>query len=129
MAEDTEFNADIAIELLDMVNMKAVLAKDGEEAVKLFNESEPGTYEAILMDIQMPVMDGYEATRRIRASSHPDAGSIQIYAMTANAFAEDISKAINSGMNGHISKPIDTELLYGILEKVVENNKIQSSKI
>ena len=129
LAEDTEFNADIAIELLDMVNMKAVLAKDGEEAVKLFNESEPGTYEAILMDIQMPVMDGYEATRRIRASSHPDAGSIQIYAMTANAFAEDISKAINSGMNGHISKPIDTEILYGILEKVVENNKIQSSKI
>ena len=78
-----------------------------------------GTYAAILMDVQMPVMDGYEATRKIRASSHPQAKSIPIFAMTANAFTEDVSAALNAGMNGHIAKPIDTRILYSSLEEAI----------
>lgn len=123
LAEDNQLNADIATELLDMVNMKTVHAKNGEEAVRLFTESEPGTYEAVLMDIQMPVIDGYEAARRIRASLHPEAKSIHIFAMTANAFSEDVSAAFNAGMNGHIAKPIDTKILYSMLKETVEENK------
>lgn len=124
LAEDNELNAEIATELLDMVNMKTVHAKNGEEAVRLFTKSEPGTYEAILMDVQMPIVDGYEAARRIRASLHPEAKSIHIFAMTANAFSEDVSAAFNAGMNGHIAKPIDTKLLYSILKETVdEKNK------
>ena len=128
LAEDTQFNAEIAIELLQMVNMETVHAKDGEEAIKLFTESEPGTYEAILMDIQMPVIDGYEATRRIRASSHPEAKSIHIFAMTANAFTEDVSATFNAGMNGHIAKPINTEALYAMLKKAVDDNNVSRNK-
>lgn len=123
LAEDNELNAEIATELLDMVNMKTVHAKNGEEAVRLFTKSEPGTYEAILMDVQMPIVDGYEAARRIRASSHPEAKSIHIFAMTANAFSEDVSAAFNAGMNGHIAKPIDTKILYSMLKETVEENK------
>ncbi len=119
LAEDTEINAEIAKELLELVNMNVDHAWNGREAVEMFAASEPGTYVAILLDVQMPVMNGYEAVTAIRALEHPDSAEIPIYAMTANAFSEDISAALNAGMNGHIAKPIDTKILYEILQKSV----------
>ena len=120
LAEDNALNAEIATELLSMVNMKVVHANNGKEAVELFETSKQGAYTAVLMDIQMPVMNGYDAAKAIRKLSHPQAKSIQIYAMTANAFSEDVAKAYSAGMNGHIAKPIDTEVLYSTLQQVVE---------
>lgn len=119
VAEDNELNREIAVELLNLVHMQADCAENGEEAVKMFQSSKPGTYDVILMDIQMPIMDGYEAAKSIRALKHPQAGDIPIYAMTANAFNEDISASLASGMNGHIAKPIDTEILYQTLQKEI----------
>ena len=89
-----------------------------EQAVEMFEKSEPGTYLAILMDLQMPNMDGCTAAEHIRASNHPQAKDIPIFAMTANAFSEDISAALNAGMNGHIEKPVDTQILYETLARV-----------
>ena len=123
LAEDTEFNAEVATELLDLVHMQVDHAPDGKRAVEMFEASEAGTYTVILMDVQMPEMDGYEATRVIRASGHPQAKTIPIYAMTANAFTEDISAALNAGMNGHIAKPIDTDILYATLKKAVQSEQ------
>lgn len=120
LAEDNEINAEIAIELLHMVHLEVDRAENGERAVELFKQAKPGTYAAILMDVQMPFMDGYEAARAIRALDRPDAQEIPIFAMTANAFAEDVSQAFSAGMNGHIAKPIDTQVLYQTLEKVIE---------
>lgn len=117
LAEDNAMNRDIACELLEMVNMEVDCAENGKLAVEQFERCEPGTYTAILMDIQMPVMDGHEAARAIRSSTHPQAGTIPIYAMTANAFTEDVSASLSAGMNGHIAKPIDTGLLYRTLDK------------
>lgn len=119
LAEDFELNVEVALDLLDEVNLKADVANNGAQAVKMLEQSEPGTYELILMDIQMPEMDGLEATRVIRKSKHPQAKIIPIYAMTANAFNEDIAAALNAGMNGHIAKPIDTDILYKILHKEI----------
>ena len=122
LAEDTEMNAEIVTELLELVNMHVDHAWNGEEAVERYMESAPGTYMAVLMDVQMPGMNGYEAAKAIRAqkSSRPDAGEIPIYAMTANAYTEDISAALNAGMNGHIAKPVDTAALYRLLKKSME---------
>lgn len=120
LAEDTEINAEIAKELLELVNMHVDHAWNGREAVEMFAAAEPGTYTAILMDVQMPIMNGYEAVTAIRALEHPDSEVIPIYAMTANAFSEDIGAALNAGMNGHIAKPIDTKILYEILQNLVE---------
>lgn len=123
LAEDTEFNAEVATELLDLVHMKVDHAPNGKRAVEMFEASKEGTYTAILMDVQMPEMDGYEAAREIRAGGHPQAKTIPIYAMTANAFTEDISAALNAGMNGHIAKPIDTDILYATLKKAAESGQ------
>lgn len=120
LVEDTEINAEIAADLLALVNMETDHAWNGKEAVEMFLAKEPGTYTAILMDVQMPVMNGYEAAQAIRALDREDAGAIPIIAMTANAFSGDISAALNAGMNGHIAKPIDTKLLYQMLKKVTE---------
>lgn len=117
LAEDNAINMEIAAELLDMVNMKVDRAQNGKEAVEMFEKSEPGTYGVVLLDIQMPVMDGHEAARTIRKGNHPEAKTIPIYAITANAFTEDISAALAAGMNGYIAKPIDNEILYSTLEK------------
>lgn len=122
LAEDTEMNADIVKELLGLVNMNVEHAWNGKEAVEMFAAAKPGTYAAVLMDVQMPVMNGYEAALAIRALNHPDAVSIPIYAMTANAFTEDVSAALNAGMNGHIAKPIDTEILYETLRKAIKED-------
>ena len=117
LAEDNELNREIATDLLEMVNLKVDCANNGKEALDMFNASTVGTYDAILMDVQMPIMDGYEATKEIRKSEHSQAKSIPIFAMTANAFSEDVSAAFSAGMNGHIAKPIDTAVLYSTLKK------------
>ena len=110
-AEDNELNAEILRELLDLEGATCDLAENGEAAVRMLRESEPGTYDIILMDVQMPVMDGHTAARAIRALDHPDAKTIPIAAMTANAFEEDIRLALKAGMNAHIAKPVDMGLL------------------
>lgn len=93
---------------------------DGQEAVELFRNSEPGEFDVILMDIMMPVMNGYEATKMIRSLDREDAKTIPIIAMTANAFTEDRLKAKEAGMNEHIVKPLDVELLIKVIHKLVE---------
>ena len=95
---------------------------DGQEAVELFRNSEPGEFDVILMDIMMPVMNGYEATKMIRSLDREDAKKIPIIAMTANAFTEDRIRAKEAGMDEHISKPVDVELLVKIIHKLVKNN-------
>ncbi|MDD2956335.1 MAG: response regulator [Oscillospiraceae bacterium] len=120
LAEDQELNAEIAMELLGLVNMEADHAENGKRAVEMFSAAQPGFYDAILMDVQMPEMNGYEATAAIRALDRPDAKEIPIYAMTANAFTEDVAAALSAGMNGHIAKPIDTKVLYETLRKALE---------
>ncbi len=119
IAEDNEINREILIELLRLVKADVDYTVNGEEVLRKFTESAPGTYDAILMDIRMPVMNGLEAARNIRASAHPQAASVPIYAMTANAFTSDISECISAGMNGHIAKPVNTAELYEILKKVL----------
>lgn len=122
LVEDNELNAEIAIELLEMVNFTVDHAINGAEGVKQFEESAAGTYDLILMDVQMPILDGWEATKIIRKGSHPDGATIPIYAMTANAFREDVAASLSAGMDGHIAKPIDTQLLYATLEKELKEN-------
>ncbi len=117
LAEDNEVNMEIAEELLAMHGMEVTKAWNGVEAVDAFRKSEPFYFDAILMDMQMPKMDGCEASRRIRALRRPDAGTIPILAVTANAFAEDITATAAAGMNAHVSKPIDFTLLCKQLEK------------
>lgn len=107
LAEDNEMNTEIAVEILKRYEIETVCVQNGQEAVTKFNTSDDKEFDVILMDIQMPILDGYEATKTIRNSAHPRAKSIPIIAMTANAFAEDISMSLASGMNNHISKPID----------------------
>ena len=120
LVEDNEFNREVAREFLEMTGAAVESAENGLEALKMFTSSESGYYNIILMDVQMPVMDGYEATKNIRSSSHPDAASIPVVAMTANAFSEDVAAAIASGMNGHIAKPIDIALLYQLLSSQIK---------
>ncbi len=117
LAEDNEINAEIAVEILDMADLNVETVPNGKEAVDAFAQSEPGYFNLIFMDIQMPVMDGYEAAAAIRRLNHPNAKSIPIVAMTANAFASDVQAALDAGMNGHISKPLDPEHLTKILAK------------
>ncbi|MBO5155113.1 MAG: response regulator [Eubacterium sp.] len=107
LAEDNDLNAEIAIVQLEELGMKITRAADGEEAVKFFSENLQGTFDLILMDVMMPKMNGYEATKAIRSmQNRPDAVTIPIIAMTANAFAEDVQASLDAGMNGHLSKPI-----------------------
>ena len=107
LAEDNELNAEIAMVQLEELGIQVTRAADGKEAVKIFEESSPDTFDMIFMDVMMPEMNGYEATAAIRAiKNHPDACRIPIIAMTANAFAEDVQASLDAGMNGHIAKPI-----------------------
>ncbi|MDD6033216.1 MAG: response regulator [Oscillospiraceae bacterium] len=118
-AEDNELNAEILRELLAIKSIRIDLWENGAEAVRAFADTSPGTYDAILMDIQMPVMNGYEATKAIRALHRADAGTIPILAMTANAFDEDRRAAEESGMNGFLSKPIQLEKMMQLLRRFV----------
>lgn len=119
LVEDNALNQEIARTLLEESGFQIDCADDGLEAVEKFKLSKPGTYHAILMDLQMPVMDGCTAAKEIRRSSHPEGMSVPIIALTANAFAEDVAKALASGMDDHISKPIDYQRLLSALERVV----------
>ena len=123
IAEDVALNMEVAVKLLNMVGIQVTCAEDGRQAVDLFAKAEAGTYDCILLDINMPVMDGYEAARAIRKYSRPDAKTIPIYAMTANAFAEDVTAALDAGMNGHIAKPIETKVLYRTLDTAFSMNQ------
>ena len=127
MAEDNELNRLIAVELLRSCGIVCDEAVDGKIALDKFITSAPGTYRAIIMDIRMPLMDGYEATRAIRASSHPDAKTIPIVALSANAFNEDITQALQSGMDAHVSKPLDVKLLINTLNRLI-NRSEEASK-
>ncbi|MDE6690812.1 MAG: response regulator [Clostridia bacterium] len=122
-AEDNELNAMVLNELLNMVGAKCVVKPNGKEAVEEFEHSLPGQYDCILMDIQMPVMDGYEATRAIRTSERPEGKSIPIIAMTANAFAEDVKSSLDAGMNAYILKPIDMNKLEEAIISHKKENK------
>ena len=107
MAEDNDLNAEIAVIQLEEMGIQVTRVADGKEAVNLFAHNPAGTFDIILMDIMMPVMDGYEATAAIRGlPNRPDALLIPIIAMTANAFAEDVQASLDAGMDGHLSKPI-----------------------
>ena len=118
--EDNEINAEILREILAMEGASYELVENGQQAVERFLASAEGEFDAILMDVQMPVMNGYDATRAIRALERGDAGQIPIIAMTANAFVEDEKEALNAGMNVHLAKPVDVELLRQILKEYVK---------
>lgn len=122
LVEDIEINQEIVKEILSVTGIQIDVADNGAEAVRKFEESSEGYYDLIFMDIQMPVMDGYEAARRIRALSRSDAEKVWIVAMTANAFVEDIRTARKAGMNEHCSKPVDPDKLCEILKNRFNNN-------
>ena len=113
-------NREIAEEILKMHDMIIDSVENGKRAVEVFEASVPGKYDAILMDIQMPVLDGYEATAAIRSLNRDDARTIPILALTANAFAADVGRAHSVGMNDHIAKPIDVSHLFGTLQKWIQ---------
>ena len=117
--EDNELNAEILTELLKIEGAECTICENGEEILKTFEKSAPGDYDMILMDVQMPVMNGYEATKAIRRSSHELAKKIPIIAMTANAFSEDIQHSLAAGMNAHVSKPVEMR----VLEKTIRSIK------
>ncbi len=118
LAEDMEINAQIMKQVLKLKDIEADLAVDGEEVVSRFANSKEGTYDAILMDIRMPKMDGLQATRKIRGMDRPDAGSIPIIALTANAFDEDVRPSLEAGMDVHLSKPVEPDALFATLKKI-----------
>ena len=120
-AEDNDLNAEILTELLKIEGAECTICENGERILEAFEQSAPGDYDMILMDVQMPVMNGYEATKAIRRSSHELAKTIPIIAMTANAFSEDIQHSLAAGMNAHISKPVDMKML----EKTIRSIKFR----
>ena len=107
------------MDLLDMDDIRSEHAQNGQIAVSMFQEHPAGYYDAILMDIRMPVMDGLEAARAIRALDRPDAKTIPIIAMTANAFEEDVQQSLQAGMNAHLSKPVEPDRLYETLCRMI----------
>lgn len=119
LVEDNELNMEIASELLKFVNLQVEHAENGKVAVNIFRNSKEKEYALIFMDIQMPLMNGYDAARCIRSSEHPAAGTIPIIAMTANAFNDDVQAALDAGMNGHLAKPIDVEALYKTIARYI----------
>ena len=120
LAEDNAVNMEITTEMLSMNGMTVTQAWNGQEAVNQFKNAQPFTFDAILMDMQMPEMDGCEAAKHIRSLHRPDAKSVPIIAVTANAFAEDIAATTAAGMNAHVSKPIDFKLLCKTLEDLLQ---------
>lgn len=122
-AEDMELNAEILTELLKIAGAACECAVNGEEVLKKFEQSQPGQYDLILMDVQMPIMNGYEATQAIRTCAHPQAKTVPIIAMTANTFSEDVKDALNAGMNAHVGKPIDMEQLYEVISDTLARER------
>jgi CheY-like chemotaxis protein len=117
VVEDNELNMEIALEILHEQGIITTEAENGQVAYDKFMASKPGDFDAILMDIMMPVMNGYDATKAIRASEHPRAKTIPIIAMTANAYQEDVEQSKAAGMNAHVPKPINIKLLLSVLEQ------------
>ena len=119
LCEDNYMNTEIAKILLEEQGMTVICAKNGREGAETFASSAPGEFDAVLMDIRMPVMDGYEAARQIRSAPRADAGTVPIIAMTADAFEEDILHSRQAGMDGYVTKPIDPEkLMAAIRERI-----------
>lgn len=119
--DDTAFNLEIIRDILELTGAQVECAENGKEAYDKFMASEEGEYDVILMDVQMPVMDGHEATKVIRNSNHPDAKNIQIIALTANAFTEDITESFTAGMNDYLTKPVNTDVLYKTINRIIED--------
>lgn len=119
VAEDIDINAEIVMDLLDLEKASSERAENGQIAVDMFAASAPGYYDAILMDLRMPVMDGLDATRAIRAMNRPDSAAIPIVALTANAFEEDVRRALEAGMDVHLAKPADSDMLYQTLGSLI----------
>ena len=128
-AEDNELNAEILTELLKIEGAECTICENGEEILKAFEQSVPGDYDMILMDVQMPVMNGYEATKAIRRSSHELAKKIPIIAMTANAFSEDIQHSLAAGMNAHISKPVEMKVLEKTIRSIKSGGGVQKCRL
>lgn len=122
-AEDNALNAEILTELLDILEADCEVATDGQQALTIFQNSAPGQFDLILMDVQMPSMNGYEATRAIRSCGHPQAQTIPIIAMTANAFTDDIIDALASGMDAHVSKPLDLAHLETVAGEILSKKQ------
>lgn len=123
IVEDIDENAEIVEDLLDLEGAVCERAENGQMAVDMFSKAQPKYYDAILMDIRMPVMDGFEATRQIRKLDHPDARSVPIVALTANAFDSDVREALDAGMDAHLAKPTDVDLLYSTLLQRIKLSK------
>ena len=121
LVEDNELNQEIAVEILQEAGFQVETADDGAAAVDRLKKAVPGQYDLVLMDIQMPVMNGYEAAEQIRKLEHTEISNIPIIAMTANAFEEDKKQALDAGMDGHIAKPIDIPELMEMLRNVLKN--------
>jgi CheY-like chemotaxis protein len=119
IAEDVEQNAEILADLLELEDMEAECAENGEIAVRMFAEQPEGWYDAILMDLRMPVMDGLTAAKSIRRMKRPDAETIPIIAMTANVYEEDMNNSLEAGMNAHLAKPVEPDLLYATLAEQI----------
>jgi CheY-like chemotaxis protein len=119
LAEDTQINAEIMMDTLEIENISADHAENGRIAVEMFNNSVAGTYAAILMDVRMPQMNGLEAAKMIRSLPRKDAKRIPIIALTANAFDEDVQLSVQAGMNAHLSKPVDADHLIRVLGELV----------
>ena len=121
LAEDVPVNAEIMIMVLSMREMQVDHAENGRVAVEMFGDHDEGYYDAVLMDMRMPEMDGLEATRRIRVMNRTDAKNIPIIALTANAFDEDVQHSMQAGLNAHLSKPVDPDVLFETLEGLLRN--------
>ena len=123
LAEDNEMNQLIAVSILENAGFDIDIAGDGEQAVEAVSSAPAGTYDAVLMDIQMPKINGYEAAKRIRALDDPKKSSIPIVAVTANVFEEDRKIAMEAGMNGHLAKPYDVKQIIDTLKKLLDNKE------
>ncbi len=128
VVDDIEVNRIILVKILSTLGAECDIAGNGQEAAETFEASRPGEYDLILMDVQMPVMDGYAATRAIRSSRHPSAKTIPIIAMTANAFVDDVRDAIESGMDAHIAKPVQIDSLKATIQQVLDSRREQEKE-
>ena len=128
VVDDILENAEIIMDLLELEGVESEHAENGQIAVDMFEQNPDGYYDAVLMDLRMPVMDGLEASRRIRAMDRPDAKIIPIIAVTANAFDSDVKATMDAGMNAHLAKPADSELLYDTLRKQIAKAEKQKQK-
>jgi CheY-like chemotaxis protein len=124
LAEDVQINAEIMKQIVTMRQAEVDHATNGKVALEMFEQSPAGHYDAILMDVRMPVMDGLTASKAIRELDRPDAKAIPIIAMTANAFDEDVQRSLQAGMNAHLSKPVEPERLYETLGRMISNHHV-----